>query len=315
MNREQRHLLFADNLPLVGYLVSDLCMKAVHLSREDLATAGTGALVAASNSYGPDPGVPFGTFARQRITGALAESMRDRDRSALSANTRRTSTIAFRETLAGQLGRLPTIDELASALGAGRDAVQKALADASLHLEPPGGSAAESLMADVHSPEYFLFAAENQQLLHAAAFALPCPARNAAPHHGTDLSRRRFSHVPGRRARDNTRDRCPKAIRSHPPAPRRNSRRTRGHRSAGHRTGVTLPPAAGRATRTYRHPGAGSGCRLPAAQENGDCDRARPQPVRRSALLACRSYADAIALTPSRPYGRASCPEPCRTDP
>jgi hypothetical protein len=131
-------------------------------------------------------------------------------------------------------------------------------------------------MADVHSPEYFLPAAESQQLLHAAVLALPATLRHIMEQ--IDLGDGSIA-VPGRRARDNTRDRCPKAIRSHPPAPRRNSRRTRGHRSAAHRvTGVTLPPAAGRATRTYRRPGAGSGCRLPAAQENGDCDRALPQP-------------------------------------
>ena len=82
------------------------------------------------------------------------------------------------ETLAGQLGRFPTIDELASAVGAGRDAVQKALADASLSLEPSGGSAAGSLITDAHSPGYFLFAAESRQLLHAAVVALPAAMRH-----------------------------------------------------------------------------------------------------------------------------------------
>ena len=98
MNREQRHLLFADNLPLVGYLVSDLCTKAANLSSEDLATAGAAALLSSSKSYNPAPGVPFGTVARRRITGALTESMRDPGRSAPSGETRATTTLAFRET-------------------------------------------------------------------------------------------------------------------------------------------------------------------------------------------------------------------------
>lgn len=179
MNREQRHLLFADNLPLVGYLVSDLCTKAAHISREDLAAAGTAALISSSNSYNPAPGVLFGTFARRRITEVLAESMRDPGRSAPSAETRTTTTLAFRETLAGQLGRLPTIDAVASALGAGCDAVQRALADASLSLEPSRGNAAGCLITDAHSYEYFLFAAQNRELLQTAVLALPCPPRCA----------------------------------------------------------------------------------------------------------------------------------------
>lgn len=178
MNREQRPLLFSDNFPLVGYLVSDLCTKAANLSREDLATAGIVALISSSNAYSPAAGAPFGTFARRRITGALAESMRNPGRSALSGETRMTRTIAFRETLAGQLGRIPTIDELASALGVGHDAVQKALADPSLSLEPSGASAAGSLIIDTHSPEYFFPAAENRQLLHAAVVALPAAMRH-----------------------------------------------------------------------------------------------------------------------------------------
>lgn len=116
--------------------------------------------------------------------------MRDRDRPSLSANTRRTTTTAFRETLAGQLVRLPTIDELASALGAGRDAVQEALADASLSLEPPGGSAAESLMADVHSPS----------ILSSQPKASTC----CTPHHRRDTPARyksRHTDVPPPRCR------------------------------------------------------------------------------------------------------------------
>ena len=40
MNRNERNALVVENLPLVGYLVSDLCSRATHLSRDDLASAG-----------------------------------------------------------------------------------------------------------------------------------------------------------------------------------------------------------------------------------------------------------------------------------
>ena len=39
MNLEERNQLAVKNLPLVGYLVSDICRKAPHLSRDDLAAA------------------------------------------------------------------------------------------------------------------------------------------------------------------------------------------------------------------------------------------------------------------------------------
>jgi len=39
VNRNERNALVVENLPLVGYLVSDLCSRATHLSRDDLASA------------------------------------------------------------------------------------------------------------------------------------------------------------------------------------------------------------------------------------------------------------------------------------
>ena len=53
MNREERQKLVLENLPLVGYWVSGVCVKATHLSREDLAAVGGVALVV--SSVGRDP--------------------------------------------------------------------------------------------------------------------------------------------------------------------------------------------------------------------------------------------------------------------
>ena len=51
MEKAERNRLVLDNLPLVGYLVSDLCARATHLSREDLASVGAlGLVLAASRS-------------------------------------------------------------------------------------------------------------------------------------------------------------------------------------------------------------------------------------------------------------------------
>ena len=76
MNRTERNTLVVENLPLVGYLVSDLCARATHLSRDDLASAGAVALVTAADAYDPTLGIPFGAYARTRILGAFADDMR-----------------------------------------------------------------------------------------------------------------------------------------------------------------------------------------------------------------------------------------------
>ena len=67
MNRNERNALVVENLPLVGYLVSDLCSRATHLSRDDLASAGSVALVQAADAYDATTGVPFGAYARTQI--------------------------------------------------------------------------------------------------------------------------------------------------------------------------------------------------------------------------------------------------------
>src|SRR3954468_20523768 len=99
--------MVTQHLPLVGYLVSDLCSKASHLSRDDLASAGAIALITSADSFDPDLGVPFGAFARRRILGAFAAEMRASDWATRSARRRIKETMSVQETLASALGRTP----------------------------------------------------------------------------------------------------------------------------------------------------------------------------------------------------------------
>jgi RNA polymerase sigma factor for flagellar operon FliA len=172
MNRDERQALVVDNLPLVGYLVAGICAKAPHLSREDLASVGSVALVASSLSYNPDLGVPFGAFARRRILGALADDMRASDWATRTARTRIKTTLAFQESLSAELGRPPSVGELATALGVSQADVNAALADASRSVTPLDEWAA-AITADDPSPEESLLAAEDRLMLHAAVNALP----------------------------------------------------------------------------------------------------------------------------------------------
>ncbi|ERK72531.1 Sigma-70 region 2, partial [Leifsonia aquatica ATCC 14665] len=104
----------------MGYLVSDLVSRATHLSRDDLASAGSLALVTAADAYDASTGVPFGAYARTRILGALADELRASDWATRSARKRIKETVAVRESLTAALGRTPTVEEIADALGVDR---------------------------------------------------------------------------------------------------------------------------------------------------------------------------------------------------
>ena len=168
----ERNCLVVENLPLVGYLVSDLCARASHLSREDLASAGAVGLVLAADSFDPSTGVPFGAYARRRITGALMDELRAVDWAGRGTRKRIKALQAVSESLSAQLGRPPTEDEMAAVLGLTRDQVREALADAGRTVGPLDG-ATDVLVADTVAPEEAVLAEERARYLAAAIAALP----------------------------------------------------------------------------------------------------------------------------------------------
>jgi RNA polymerase sigma factor FliA len=173
MDRAARNRLVVENLPLVGYLVSDVCARASHLSRDDLASAGALALVTAADAFNPDLGIPFGAYARKRIMGAFADDMRASDWASRSTRRRIKDTMAVQETLTGTLGRTPTVDELAAALGTDRETTVSALADASRTVTALDDVTSEFLAAETVLPEESLLESEKLRYLHASVDALP----------------------------------------------------------------------------------------------------------------------------------------------
>lgn len=173
MNRTDRNALVVENLPLVGYLVSEVWAKARHLSRDDLASAGAVALITSADAYNSALGVPFGAFARRRIIGAFADEMRSSDWATRSARRRIKETLAVQDTLAAALGRTPNVNEIANALGVDRDTAAAGLADAARTLSALDDTTAEFLVADTAMPEESLLSAERLVYLRAAIAALP----------------------------------------------------------------------------------------------------------------------------------------------
>ncbi len=173
MNRTDRNKLVTENLPLVGYLVSDLCARASHLSRDDLASAGALALVTAADAFDPTLGIPFGAYARNRIVGAFADDMRSSDWATRSARKRIKETLAVQESLTAALGRTPDVNEIANALGVDRETAAAALSDASRTVTTIDDSTADLLVSPLASPEESAIEHEQNAYIRAAVAALP----------------------------------------------------------------------------------------------------------------------------------------------
>ena len=177
MNRVERDTLVVQNLPLVGYLVSEIFLRADHLSREDLVQVGSVALIQCAESFDEGMGVPFGAYARRRIKGAFADEMRRDDWATRGARTRMSELATVKESLTNALNRAPSVDEMARAMGVDRAVVEASAADASRTVTPLTDTIAEMVAATAHSPEESLVQAEHEQFLCHAVSALPAKMR------------------------------------------------------------------------------------------------------------------------------------------
>lgn len=173
MNRRERNEMVVQNLPLVGYLVTKMCAGATHLSRDDLAQAGSIALVKAVDAWDPERGIPFGAYARERIIGAVKDEMRSSDWASRGVRTTIKNTLAVQEFLTAELGRTPTVDELAGALGVDRETAADGLNLASRTIATLDGTTAASLASDVILTEDSVVHSERIAYLTAAVQALP----------------------------------------------------------------------------------------------------------------------------------------------
>ncbi len=110
------------HLPLVKHIVFQVAVHFPrHVDREDLARAGALGLVEAARRYDADRGVPFERFAAQRIRGAILDAVRAADWAPRSVRTLARKLESVEQRLATELGRVPSANEMAEALGMTRD--------------------------------------------------------------------------------------------------------------------------------------------------------------------------------------------------
>src|SRR3954453_16896081 len=171
--------LVEENLPLVGHLVRELLGKVpLHVSRDDLTSAGMMALVLAAQGYEPDRGVPFARYASIRIRGALLDELRSMDWAARSVRTQAREMETVEHQLASTLGRSPRPAEVAATLGISAAELETLRYDVSrartLSLQGFAPESGPELVAETApGPEALLVIREKLGCLHQAIDALP----------------------------------------------------------------------------------------------------------------------------------------------
>lgn len=117
--RAVREEIIEANLPLVGYLARRLAVR--HGSLEDLTQVGSVGLIKAVDRFDPDRGHEFVTYAAPVILGEIKRYLRDATslvRAPRRAQELQGAVIEAREALGQELGRPPTISEIAERIGA-----------------------------------------------------------------------------------------------------------------------------------------------------------------------------------------------------
>lgn len=105
------------HLPLVRHIVFQVAVRFPrHVDREELVRAGALGLVEAARRYDASRGVPFERFAAQRIRGAILDAVRSADWAPRSVRNLARTVEEATQQLACDLGRAPTLDEVADAL-------------------------------------------------------------------------------------------------------------------------------------------------------------------------------------------------------
>src|SRR3954464_11205891 len=167
------------HMPLVGHLVREMLARVpAHVNRDDLLSAGYAALVAAARGFDAERGVPFARFAAARVRGALLDELRGLDWASRSVRQRARRTDTARQQLTAELGRTPSVAEVAAHLGctvedisSADDDVQRAVV---FSLQGFATAAADDMVTEPSAgPEEMLIRRERLGYLRHAVDALP----------------------------------------------------------------------------------------------------------------------------------------------
>jgi RNA polymerase sigma-B factor len=167
-----RDELVAANLRLALHLARRFANRGV--STDDLEQVASLGLLQAIDRYDPTRGLEFSTFATPTIVGELKRHFRDKGwsvrvpRRVQELHLRISSLVA---ELTHQLGRSPTIDELATAARASTEEVLEAMEAAQAYRSQPldtgDGASDRSATAQLGTDDLGLFEAENRVVVES----------------------------------------------------------------------------------------------------------------------------------------------------
>ena len=104
--------------PLIKYLADRLAARLPdHINKDDLISAGVLGLIDAVDKFDPARAIMFKTYAEFRIKGAMLDELRSMDWVPRSIRKKTNQLEKLWQRLEGELGRPPTDEEAAEALG------------------------------------------------------------------------------------------------------------------------------------------------------------------------------------------------------
>jgi RNA polymerase sigma factor for flagellar operon FliA len=157
-------------LPIVHHVVAEVARRVPrHVERDDLMSAAMLGLVQAARAFDPDRGIPFSSFARTRIKGAVLDELRSRD------------WLTRRSRARARIVQGMTADDLPARAGLAAGERQQVHAELERarsleHAVPLGQEAGEVASADP-GPEARFLDQELVAQLHHAIDALPARLR------------------------------------------------------------------------------------------------------------------------------------------
>ena len=113
-----RDALCVRHLPLVKFVARRMASSLpAHIELDDLVSWGTLGLIDALDKFDPTREVKFSTYAVTRIRGAILDGLQKMDWAPKQITSKVRALRRLREQLTGELGREPSVEEMADRLG------------------------------------------------------------------------------------------------------------------------------------------------------------------------------------------------------
>jgi RNA polymerase sigma factor FliA len=117
MDPDTRDTIVASHIGLVHHMARQISRRlAVDFDFDELVSSGTIGLINAVDSFDPERGVTFSTFAAPRIRGAILDELRRQDHAPRSIRRKSREIAGAREALTRSDGYSPTDAEVAAHL-------------------------------------------------------------------------------------------------------------------------------------------------------------------------------------------------------